>query len=121
VPFHSEAAAFAEHHGFAIDGHVLAGRRFDSLAELEQRIPHVAADPPRPNPPHPGEVSGISAETDRAALGPLPTVRCHCARRAWLCIALVTNTVGAIGVLLAYLIVFVLRMGILGESSSSTR
>ena len=74
VPLHPEAAAFAEHYGFVIDvlaayrptgkgrverqvaivrDHVLAGRRFASLAELDGAFTAVGADPPRPAPPHP--------------------------------------------------------------------
>ena len=74
VPLHPEAAAFADHYGFAIDvlaayrptgkgrverqvaivrDHVLAGRSFDSIAELDGAFDAVGADPPRPGPPHP--------------------------------------------------------------------
>ena len=74
VPLHPEAAAFADHYGFAIDvlaayrptgkgrverqvlivrDHVLAGRTFDSIAELDGAFAGLAADPPRSGPPHP--------------------------------------------------------------------
>ena len=74
VPLHPEAAAFAAHYGFVIDvlaayrptgkgrverqvaivrDHVLAGRTFTSLAELDGGVRRVGADPPRPGPPHP--------------------------------------------------------------------
>ena len=88
VPLHPEAAAFADHYGFAIDvlaayrptgkgrverqvaivrDHVLAGRTFDSLAELDARVRRVGADPPRPGAPHPRRGRSGSA---RSATGP---------------------------------------------------
>jgi transposase len=93
VPLHPEAAAFAEHYGFVIDvlaayrptgkgrverqvdigrEHVLAGRRFDSLAEMDAAF--VAWVPIRHRQVHRthGEVMGERAVVDRAALGPLP-------------------------------------------------
>lgn len=93
VPIHPEAAAFAEHYGFAIDvlaarrpqgkgrverqvlivrEHVLAGRDFASLEELDgafaQWVPLRRAQVHRTH----GQVIGVRAETDRAALGALP-------------------------------------------------
>jgi transposase len=93
VPLHPEAAAFAAHYGFVIDvlaayrptgkgrverqvaivrDHVLAGRRFDSVAELdgafERWVPIRRAQRHRTH----GEVIGVRAEADRAALGALP-------------------------------------------------
>ena len=74
VPLHPEAAAFADHYGFVIDvlaayrptgkgrverqvnivrDHVLAGRSFDSIAELDAAFAGLGADPPPPGPPHP--------------------------------------------------------------------
>jgi Integrase core domain len=93
VPLHPEAAAFADHYGFVIDvlaahrptgkgrverqvaivrDHVLAGRRFASLAELDgafnQWVPIRRAQRHRTH----GELIGARAQVDRAALGPLP-------------------------------------------------
>src|SRR5512135_1787837 len=93
VPLHPEAAAFAAHYGFVIDPlaayrptgkgrverqvgigreHVLAGRRFDSLAELDAAflawLPIRRAQVHRTH----GEVIGVRAQADRAALAPLP-------------------------------------------------
>lgn len=93
VPLHPEAAAFAEHYGFTIDvlaayrptgkgrverqvvivrDHVLAGRSFDSIAELDGAfsgwLPIRRAQTHRTH----GQVIAVRAETDRAALQPLP-------------------------------------------------
>lgn len=93
VPIHPEAAAFAEHYGFVIDvlaayrptgkgrverqvsivrDHVLAGRSFDSLAEVDDTftawLPIRRAQVHRTH----GEVIAVRAERDRAALRPLP-------------------------------------------------
>ncbi|MDP9821623.1 IS21 family transposase [Nocardioides massiliensis] len=93
VPLHPEAAAFAEHYGFVIDvlaayrptgkgrverqvnivrDHVIAGRSFDSIAELdgafEAWLPMRRAQVHRTH----GQVIAVRAETDRAALMPLP-------------------------------------------------
>lgn len=93
VPLHPEAAAFAEHYGFVIDvlaayrptgkgrverqvlinrDHVIAGRRFDSIAELdgafEAWLPIRRAQVHRTH----GQVIGVRAEADRAALLGLP-------------------------------------------------
>lgn len=93
VPIHPEAAAFAEHYGFAIDvlaarrpqgkgrverqvlivrEHVLAGRTFDSLDELDagfvEWLPIRRAQIHRTH----GQVIAVRAEPDRAALLPLP-------------------------------------------------
>jgi transposase len=93
VPLHPEAAAFAAHYGFVIDPlaayrptgkgrverqvhivreHVLAGRDFTSLAELEEAfgawLPIRRAQLHRTH----GEVIGVRGERDRAALAPLP-------------------------------------------------
>jgi transposase len=95
VPLHPEAAAFAEHYGFTIDvlaayrptgkgrverqvnivrDHVLAGRSFDSIAELDGAftawLPIRRAQVHRTH----GQVIAVRAETDRTALGPLPAV-----------------------------------------------
>jgi transposase len=93
VPLHLEAAAFADHYGFAIDvlaayrptgkgrverqvnivrDHVLAGRGFDSIAELDGAF--AAWLPIRRGQVHRthGQVIAVRAEADRAALGPLP-------------------------------------------------
>ena len=74
VPLHPEAAAFADHYGFSIDvlaayrptgkgrverqvaivrDHVVAGRTFDSIADLDGAFARLAADPPQPGAPHP--------------------------------------------------------------------
>lgn len=93
VPLHPEAAAFAEHYGFAIDvlaprrptgkgrvewqvaivrDHVLAGRGFASLAELDGAftawVPIRRAQRHRTH----GELIGTRAAGDHAALRPLP-------------------------------------------------
>jgi transposase len=93
VPLHPEAAAFAEHYGFAIDvlaayrptgkgrverqvnivrDHVLAGRRFDSIADLDGAftgwLPIRRCQVHRTH----GQVIAVRAEADRAALRPLP-------------------------------------------------
>lgn len=93
VPLHPEAAAFAEHYGFTIDPlaayrptgkgrverqvlivreHVLAGRSFASLAELDDTftgwLPIRRAQVHRTH----GKVIAVRAELDRAALTPLP-------------------------------------------------
>jgi transposase len=93
VPLHPEAAAFADHYGFTIDvlaayrptgkgrverqvnivrDHVLAGRSFDSIAELDGAF--AAWLPIRRGQVHRthGQVIAVRAEADRAALGPLP-------------------------------------------------
>ncbi|GAB2462150.1 IS21 family transposase [Nocardioides hungaricus] len=93
VPLHPEAAAFAEHYGFTIDvlaayrptgkgrverqvaivrDHVVAGRSFDSIAELdgafEAWLPIRRAQVHRTH----GQVISVRATPDRAALAPLP-------------------------------------------------
>jgi transposase len=93
VPLHPEAVAFAEHYGFTIDvlaayrptgegrverqvlivrDHVIAGRVFDSIAELDGAfqawLPIRRAQVHRTH----GQVISVRAEADRAALGPLP-------------------------------------------------
>lgn len=93
VPLHPEAAAFAQHYGFVIDvlaarrptgkgrverqvaivrDHVLAGREFDSVAELDgafnQWVPIRRAQRHRTH----GELIGARAQLDHTALGPLP-------------------------------------------------
>jgi hypothetical protein len=93
VPLHPEALAFAGHYGFAIwlaapyraqskgrverqvgivRSHVLAGREFASLAEMDAAflgwLPGRRAQVHRTH----GEVIATRAERDRAALGPLP-------------------------------------------------
>ena len=93
VPLHPEAAAFADHYGFAIDvlaayrptgkgrverqvnivrDHVLAGRSFDSIAELDGAF--ASWLPIRRGQVHRthGQVIAVRAEADRAALRPLP-------------------------------------------------
>jgi transposase len=95
VPLHPEAAAFADHYGFVIDvlaayratgkgrverqvdigrEHVLAGRRFDSLVEMDAAF--LAWVPIRHGQVHRthGEVIGERAAVDRAELRPLPEV-----------------------------------------------
>jgi len=93
VPLHPEAAAFAEHYGFTIDPlaayrptgkgrverqvlivreHVLAGRSFTSLAELDGTFTQwLSIRRAQVHRTH-GEVIGVRAERDRAALRPLP-------------------------------------------------
>jgi transposase len=93
VPLHPQAAAFASHYGFSIDvlaayrptgkgrverqvaiirDHVLAGRKFGTLAELEAAftrwVPIRRAQTHRTH----GQVIGHRAEADHAALGALP-------------------------------------------------
>ncbi len=95
VPLHPEAAAFAEHYGFSIDvlaayrptgkgrverqviivrDHVIAGRSFDSIAELdgafEGWLPIRRGQTHRTH----GQVIAVRAEPDRAALLPLPSL-----------------------------------------------
>ncbi len=90
VPLHPEAAAFAAHYGFAVDvlaayrptgkgrverqvaivrDHVLAGRTFGSLAELDAAFDDWV--PIRRSQIHRthGERIGVRAERDHAALG----------------------------------------------------
>lgn len=94
VPLHPEAAAFADHYGFSIDvlaayrptgkgrverqvlisrEHVLAGRVFDSITDLDAAfmawLPIRRAQVHRTH----GQVIAVRAEADRAALLPLPT------------------------------------------------
>lgn len=93
VPLHPQAAAFAAHYGFEIDvlaarrptgkgrverqvliarEHVLAGRRFTSLDEFDAAfarwVPIRRAQVHRTH----GEVIGVRAVRDHAALGPVP-------------------------------------------------
>jgi transposase len=95
VPLHPEAAAFAEHYGFTVDvlaayrptgkgrverqvnivrEHVVAGRTFDSLADLDAAfaawVPIRRAQVHRTH----GQVIGDRAEVERSALRPLPAV-----------------------------------------------
>jgi hypothetical protein len=93
VPLHPEAVAFAGHYDFTIDvlaayrptgkgrverqvaivrDHVLAGRSFSSLAELDRAF--AAWVPIRRRTTHRthGEVIGVRARRDHAALGPVP-------------------------------------------------
>jgi transposase len=93
VPLHPEAAAFADHYGFSIDvlaayrptgkgrverqvsivrDHVIAGRRFDSIADLDGAF--AAWLPIRRGQVHRthGQVIAVRAEQDRAALRSLP-------------------------------------------------
>lgn len=93
VPIHPEAAAFAEHYGFAIDvlaarrpqgkgrverqvlivrEHVLAGRQFSCLDELDGAFGDwLAIRRGQVHRTH-GQVIAVRAEADRAALLPLP-------------------------------------------------
>lgn len=93
VPLHPQAAAFAEHYGFDIDvlaayrptgkgkverqvdivrDHVLAGRRFTSLPELQTAFGDwVAIRRGQVHRTH-AEVIGVRAVDDHAALGPIP-------------------------------------------------
>ena len=93
VPLHPEAAAFAEHYGFTIDvlaayrptgkgrverqvlivrDHVLAGRTFDSLADLDAAFAAwLVIRRGQVHRTH-GQVISIRAEADRAALQLLP-------------------------------------------------
>ena len=93
VPLHPEAAAFADHYGFAVDvlaayrptgkgrverqvaivrDHVLAGRTFTSLDEVNAAfaawVPIRRAQVHRTH----GEPIGVRAQRDHAALRPLP-------------------------------------------------
>jgi len=93
VPLHPEAAAFAEHYGFVIDvlaayrptgkgrverdvaivrDHVLAGRSFDSVAEIDAAwagwLPIRRGQVHRTH----GELIGARGAVDAAALGGLP-------------------------------------------------
>ena len=95
VPLHPEAAAFADHYGYAIDvlaayrptgkgrverqvdigrAHVLAGRSFDRLAEMDAAfaawLPIRRAQVHRTH----GQVIAERAGADRAALTPLPAI-----------------------------------------------
>jgi transposase len=93
VPLHPEAVAFAGHYGFDIDvlaayrptgkgragrqvtivrDHVLAGRPFSSAGELDDAF--LAWVPARRRTTHRthGEVIGVRARRDHAALGPVP-------------------------------------------------
>ncbi len=95
VPLHPEAVAFAAHYGFSIvvapprrpqwkgrverqvlivREHVLVGRHFDDTAEMDRAfmdwVPVRRAQVHRTH----GEVIAVRAETDRAALGPLPEI-----------------------------------------------
>jgi transposase len=95
VPLHPEAAAFAEHYGFVIDvlaayrptgkgrverqvlivrEHVIAGRSFDSIHELDAAmngwLPIRRAQTHRTH----GQVIAVRAEDDRAALAVLPAL-----------------------------------------------
>ena len=95
VPLHPEAAAFAEHYGFVIDPlaayrptgkgrverqvlivreHVLAGRSFNSLAELDGTFAQwLVIRRGQVHRTH-GEVISVRGERDRAALQPLPAL-----------------------------------------------
>jgi transposase len=95
VPLHPDAAAFADHYGFIPDvlaayrptgkgrverqvhigrEHVLAGRSFTSIADMDAAF--LAWLPIRRGQVHRthGEVIAVRAETDRAALGPVPAL-----------------------------------------------
>ena len=93
VPLHPQAAAFAEHYGFVIDPlaayrptgkgrverqvlivreHVLSGRSFESLTELDGTFAQwLVIRRAQVHRTH-GEVISVRAERDRAALHPLP-------------------------------------------------
>lgn len=93
VPLHPEAAAFADHYGFDIDvlaayrptgkgkverqvnivrDHVVAGRRFDSLPELQAAFADwLKIRRGQVHRTH-GQVIGVRAEADHAALAPVP-------------------------------------------------
>ncbi len=94
VPLHPSAAAFAAHYGFTIDvlaayrptgkgrverqviivrDHVLSGRSFDSIAQLDEAFTGWHAIRLGQTHRTHGEVIGIRAARDRAALRPLPT------------------------------------------------
>lgn len=93
VPLHPEAVAFAAHYGFTLDplaayrptgkgrverqvlitrDHVIAGRSFDSIAEMDAAfatwLPIRRAQTHRTH----GQVIAVRAAADRAALRPLP-------------------------------------------------
>lgn len=93
VPLHPEAVAFAGHYGFDIDvlaayrpmgkgrverqvdilrAHVLAGRAFTSLEEMDAAFLDWAPIRRREVHRTHGEVIGVRARADRAALRPLP-------------------------------------------------
>jgi transposase len=95
VPLHPEAAAFAGHYGFGIDvlaarrpmgkgrverqvdivrAHVLAGRAFGSLAEMDAAFADWAVIRRAQVHRTHGEVIGVRAAADHAALRPLPAV-----------------------------------------------
>lgn len=95
VPILAEAAAFAGHYGFAIDvlaayrptgkgrverqvkivrDHVVAGRAFTSLADMDGAFLAWAAVRRTQTHRTHGEIIGVRAEADRAALAPLPAV-----------------------------------------------
>jgi transposase len=97
VPLHPQAVAFAAHYGFSIDvlaayrptgkgrverqvlivrEHVLAGRQFTSLAELDGAFSRWV--PVRRGQVHRthGEVIGVRAARDHAALGTIRRIRC---------------------------------------------
>lgn len=93
VPLHPEAVAFAEHYGFTIDvlaayrptgkgrverqvlivrDHVIAGRSFDSIVELDGAFAAwLVIRRAQVHRTH-GQVIAVRAEADRAALLPLP-------------------------------------------------
>ena len=95
VPLHPEAAAFAEHYGFVIDPlaayrptgkgrverqvlivreHVLAGRSFTSLAELDGTFARwLLIRRAQVHRTH-GELISVRGDRDRAALQPLPAL-----------------------------------------------
>ena len=95
VPLHPEAAAFAEHYGFVIDPlaayrptgkgrverqvlivreHVLAGRSFSCLAELDGTFAQwLLIRRAQVHRTH-GEVIGVRGDRDRTALQPLPAM-----------------------------------------------
>jgi len=102
VPLHPEALAFCAHYGFAIQvaaayrpqakgrverqvsivrEHVLRGREFESVAEMDQAfldwLPLRRAQVHRTH----GEVIAVRAERDRAALLPLPVYGYHVTER----------------------------------------
>jgi transposase len=93
VPLHPEAAAFAEHYGFSIDvlaayrptgkgrverqvsivrDHVIAGRKFDSIAELDGGFEGWLLIRRAQVHRTYSQVIAVRAETDRAALLGLP-------------------------------------------------
>jgi transposase len=94
VPLHPTAAAFGAHYGFTLDPlaayrptgmgkverqvnivreHVLAGRDFDSIGELDSAFEQwLAIRLGQVHRTH-GEVIGVRSQTDRAALQPLPS------------------------------------------------